>query len=138
MRVILERLDQTDQGTFGRISAGGLTLFTGELPWRDNLPNISCIPVGIYQCRYTYSPHFKKFLFLVDQVPDRSGVRIHAANLMGSVARGFHSQLNGCIALGEKLGLINKQKALLLSAPAMRRFETHMKYKPFTLEIVNA
>jgi hypothetical protein len=29
------------------------------------------------------------------------------------------------------------QKALLLSAPAVRRFESYMERKPFRLEIVN-
>jgi hypothetical protein len=46
--------------------------------------------------------------------------------------------LNGCIAIGEKLGWMSGQKALLLSAPAVRRFETHMNKQPFELEIVNA
>lgn len=54
---------------------------------------------------------------------------------MGDTALGFKSQLNGCIALGERLGYIDGQKALLLSAPAMRRLDEYFKGKTFILEI---
>ena len=56
---------------------------------------------------------------------------------MGDVTLGLRSQLNGCIALGERLGWMDGQKALLLSAPAVRRFEGHMGTAPFLLEIRN-
>jgi hypothetical protein len=54
---------------------------------------------------------------------------------MGAVDRGFRTQLNGCIALGERLGYIDKQKALLLSAAAIRRLEEYFGGRPFLLEI---
>ena len=137
-RAYLVRLDRGDQGVFGRIEVPGLTLFTGELPWRENAPGISCIPEGIYRCAWTLSPRFRRFMYLVGEVVGRAGIRKHSANLMGDVALGFRAQLNGCIALGEKLGWINGQKALLLSVPAVRRFETRMGGKPFELEVCNA
>jgi len=71
-------------------------------------------------------------------VPGRAGIREHSANFMGDAKKGFHCQLNGCIAPGERLGWMDGQKAVLLSAPALRRFEMHMEHKPFTLEIRNA
>lgn len=137
MRALLERLESTDQGTFGRLTAPGVTLFTGELPDRDNAPNISCIPAGAYRCAWTFSPAFKRFMYLVIPVIGRSGIRIHSANYMGD-APPWRKQLNGCIALGEKLGWIDRQKAVLLSAPAVRRFETLTQHQPFDLEIRNA
>lgn len=76
-------------------------------------------------------------MYLVDGVPQRVGIRKHPANLMGDRGLGFKAQLNGCISLGEKLGWIEKQKAILISAPAVRRFETYMDHKPFELEIIN-
>ena len=130
---VLTRLDSSDQGTFGRFLAGGLGLVSGELPWRDNAPNLSCIPVGTYQCLLTPSPAFRRWLYLVAGVPDRAGIRIHPANLMG--ASPLRCQLNGCIALGERTGWIEGQKAILTSAPAVRRLEEHFAGKPFTLEI---
>ena len=57
---------------------------------------------------------------------------------MGDSKKGFRSQLHGCIALGERLGWIAGQKAVLLSQPAVRRLEAYFKGKPFMLEIRNA
>lgn len=134
-RIILERLETSDHGTFGRLLAPGLTLFTGELPWRENKNDISCIPAGIYICHWTMSARFRRKMYLVQSVPHRTGIRKHSANLMGDSTLGLKRQLNGCIALGEKIGWMDGQKALLVSAPAMRRFETLMAGQPFELEI---
>ena len=35
------------------------------------------IPAGTYPLRLTWSPRFKKMLPLIDEVPDREGIRIH-------------------------------------------------------------
>lgn len=137
-KVTLTRLDSSDQGTFGKIKIDSLVLFSGELPRRENKNNVSCIPSGLYQVVWTFSPRFKRFMYEVLNVPQRSAIRKHSANLMGDSTLGFKAQLNGCIALGEKLGYIDKQKALLLSAPAMRRFENFMERKPFLLEVTYA
>ena len=133
---VLERHESGDQGTFGRIWARGLSLFSGELPWRDNRLDVSCIPQpGLHRVVWTWSPRFRRFMYLLLGTEPRAGVRKHSANLMGDRALGFRAQLNGCIALGERLGWIDGQKALLLSAPAIRRFESHMGHAPFLLEI---
>lgn len=134
-RIVMVRRDYGDQGTFGRLQIPGLEFFTGELPWRDNAPNVSCLPTGVYKAVWNFSPRFKRFLYLLLGTSPRAGIRAHPANLMGDKARGFYSQLNGCIAFGERLGWMEGQKALLLSAPAVRRFETYMDRKPFELEI---
>lgn len=136
-RVILQRLESTDQGTFGKIKTETAEFYTLELPWRDNESNISCIPEGIYQCKMTMSYRFKKMMYLVDGTGKRTGIRIHSANLAGSIEDGYKAQLNGCIAIGEKLGLIGNQKALLLSSSGVRKFIELMNKKPFTLEVKN-
>ena len=74
-------------------------------------------------------------MYAVTGVDGRIGVRVHPSNLMGDRPP-WMKQLNGCIALGEKLGVMGGQKAVLLSAPAVRRFESAMKHQPFELEIV--
>src|SRR3990167_11448855 len=130
----LTRLETSDQGTFGRFVAGRLGLFSGELPDHDNASNVSRIPAGTYRCVFSHSPRFGRNLYLVDSVPARAGIRLHTANLMGDNPP-YRRQLNGCIALGERLGWIEGQKALLLSAPAMRRAESYFSGRPFTLEI---
>ena len=44
----------------------------------DTLENaLYLIPAGTYPLKRTYSHKFKKLLPLVDEVPDRSGIRIH-------------------------------------------------------------
>jgi hypothetical protein len=101
-RVSLLRLETSDQGTFGKLVLPEFTLFTGELPWRDNKNNLSCIPVGLYEVRLTYSPIFKRKLYLVDPVEKRYGIRIHPANFMGAPPK-LKCQLNGCISSVKKL-----------------------------------
>jgi len=128
--VLILRGPSTEYGTFGQLIMSGFECHTLERPWRDNQSSISSIPAGKYNCYWTYSPRFKKRVYLVDGVPNRSGIRIHPANL--------YSQLNGCIALGEKLGQIEGKPAILLSQPAVRNFETLWDGKPFRLEIKNA
>jgi len=133
--VLLERLETSDSGTFGRIIADRLVLYTGELPDRDNAANVSCIPLGTYTCAYTYSPRFRRRMYGIEPVPGRAGVRIHSANFMGDSAKGLRCQLNGCISLGERLGKIDGQKAVLLSAPAVRRFVDLMAGETFEIEV---
>ncbi len=136
MKCVLQRTESGDQGTFGRlVLPDGMTFFTGELPWRENRSNVSCIPADTYECRWTMSPRFRRMMYILLGTSPRAGIRKHSANLMGDKAKGYRAQLNGCIALGERLGWLDGQKALLLSAPAMRRFETAMAGRPFTLEI---
>ena len=131
----LVRLENSSQGTFGVLYAKEKTFKTGELPWEGNAPKVSCIPAGVYKCEWSWSPSFKRKLYQVFPVKGRSGIRIHAANLMGKRAAGYKAQLQGCVALGDKLGWLGGQKAILLSAPAVRRFEALMEYKPFRLVI---
>ena len=64
-----------------------------ERGWLDNRANISRVPAGIYPARFEYSPKFKRKLWELKSVPDRTEVKFHAAN--------FWRQLNGCIALGQ-------------------------------------
>ena len=48
----------------------------------DTLENaLYLIPAGTYPLKRTYSHKFKKMLPLVDEVPDRSGIRIHRGSI---------------------------------------------------------
>lgn len=138
-RITLTRLESSDHGTFGTIQVPDDEwlhyFYAGELPWRDNRSSVSCIPTGLYKVdRVDWLKHNKK-VFMVLNVPGRGGILIHSANYMGDSLKGFKTQLQGCIALGERLGVMEGQKALLLSAPAIRRFEALLDGKPFELEI---
>lgn len=136
---IIERLESSDEGTFGILKVEGDEyvdyFYAGELPERGNKANVSCIPKGKYIAIWTKSPRFQRFMYLMSKVENRSGIRIHAANFMGDDKKGFRKQLHGCIALGEKLGWLGGQKAILVSRPAVRRFEEIIGGEPFELEI---
>lgn len=134
-KVYLTRFDSSDQGTFGKLETRGFSCFTVELPWRDNKRGISCIPRGKYDVVWNYSPSFKRDMYLIKDVPGRSGIRVHSANFAGDEQKGYRKQLYGCIAPGEKVGILDEQKAVLLSRVATKKFEDHMERKPFTLVI---
>jgi len=139
MIVTLKRLQSSDQGTFGRLQYGAHSCFTTELPWRDNLSQKSCIPLGSYACAIVSSPKFGR-VYGVLNVPSRSNVLIHPANFGGNVDLGYTTELHGCIAPCNKLGAMrNKtgamQAAGLISKPAWNDFMSFMAGQPFTLEI---
>lgn len=134
--VTLTRFDKGDDGVFGRLVTGKFTCFTGELPERDNRTGESCIlPPGTFRVVWAWSPSFRKFTYRLLDVPGRSGILIHSANLMGDRSKGKRAQLLGCIALGKKLGWMDGQKAVLISRPAVTDFEITMQRKPFILEV---
>ena len=148
---IIERRDRGDQGTFGKLFVpdSDQSWFTGELPWRNNSKNISCVPTaewcienkyclpeGDYKVVMRKSPKFGWTYWMTD-IPLRSLCLIHSANLMGDVSKGFKAQLNGCIALGFSLGWLEGQKAVLRSRPAVLNFMSMMNKEPFTLKIVD-
>ena len=57
----------------------------------------TAIPTGLYTLSYTYSPKFKKYLLLVNNVPGFSGIRIHAGNTaddsLGCILVGRNTQV---------------------------------------------
>ena len=145
--VKLIRSPSTDQGTFGRLVFGSRSVYTTELPWRNNRPQRSCIPAGVYQVALVNSPKFGR-VYGVANVPGRSHVLIHAANLGGDVDLGWVTQLHGCIAPAERLGAMQipatathqarMQAAGLISRPALAGFMAWLGGQPFTLEITES
>lgn len=77
------------------LSDSGKKFFTIERQWINNAPDISCIPIGIYICRWGLSPKHG-WCFYVTHVNGRGDIEIHSANLW--------NQLLGCIALGMGTG----------------------------------
>lgn len=131
--VTLQRHHSDDQGTAGVLTVGKLRLHTLELPWADNKPQVSCIPVGRYHCAVRQSPRFGA-VYHVQNVPGRSYILIHSGNYAG--AKPYKSHVLGCILLGKRAGIMDGQRAVLLSRPAVREFMDLMQGKPFELEIV--
>jgi hypothetical protein len=135
--ITLPRTNFTEAGTEGVFCAPGFACFSLELPWRNNLPNISCIPVGEYQCGIVNSPRFGR-VFQVFDVPDRTHVLLHRGNFAGDTAQGLRSDVAGCVLLGRRLGFLHGQRAILTSRITVRRFMAAMDEQGitnFTLKI---
>jgi hypothetical protein len=136
--VRLNRVDLTDEGAFGVLTFGMKSVRSIELPWRDNMVRRSCIPPGSYRCALVNSPRFGR-VYGVANVPGRSHILFHAANLAGDVDLGWQTQLHGCIApvqhFGRMLAGGRMQRAGLVSRPAFRALMDWAGGEPFTLEI---
>lgn len=94
---------------------------TLELPYLENKRNISCVPIGEYKCVLEYSDRFKKDLWELKNVPNRSECKFHSAN--------YFKQLNGCIALGSDFKDINSDgwKDIINSKDTMNEFHEVLK-----------
>lgn len=78
-------------GTNGAISRNGKPIcYSIELPWRNNVPEVSCIPEGRYTLEKTHTEKFGWHLHLLG-VKGRGLVMIHPAN-------DALKELKGCIA----------------------------------------
>lgn len=142
MKVILTRKTISAPESLGTLevfkdNTSGFKCCVLERPWLDNKPEVSCIPAGTYHCVYTNSIHLTKLAghavdtYELQSVPNRSGIRIHSANMF--------SQLEGCIALGYSYADLNGDGVtdLAQSRKAIEDFETLMNKGQFDLEIVN-
>ncbi|MBY0233358.1 MAG: hypothetical protein K2W93_00135, partial [Burkholderiaceae bacterium] len=113
---ILTREPSTDAGTFGTLMLDdGTSLRSVELPWRGNATGRSCIPVGSYRCEIVHSPS-KGRVYGVQAVPDRQHILIHVANFAGDIAKGYTSELEGCIAPALGIGELRNKVGQLQPA----------------------
>ena len=126
---ILHRQQFGDQGTFGVFFMPSFDWFccTLEKQWKNNIPFISCAPVGTYTCQWTYSNTFKRFTYQIMNVPKRTGMRIHPFN--------WHYESDGCTAFGERVAYIDHKQQLLKSRDTVKEFEILMCQAPFKLRI---
>jgi len=109
---------------------------TLEPPWKNNKPNISCIPEGLYHCKMRKSNKFG-WCYYVTDVTGRSWILTHSGNLAGDRAKGFLSHTYGCILQGKYHGWLGGQKAVLVSKPTVRHFIEYMEKEEFDLKIQN-
>lgn len=89
---IIQRALMSPSSTVGVMSCGGdLMGGTLELPWMNNMRNVSCIPVGVYNAFYRDDGANGPCYELRD-VPGRGHIQIHAGNTVRDI--------EGCILLG--------------------------------------
>ncbi len=73
---------------------------TLERPWKNNQPDVSCIPKGEYLGKLNLGSKFGYPVWQLQNVPGRTAIEVHPANLV--------SQLEGCIALGYSIHHFSK------------------------------
>lgn len=102
------RAESAEIGTRGVLTdaAGNHLCYTLELPWLNNVPNISCVPKGVYGVVRHNGAKYKNVWRLLD-VPGRSGILIHAGNTKADI--------QGCILVGLReysLGVLDSRLAM--------------------------
>lgn len=102
----LIRLGEFHGATFGALILPNFECLTLEEPWRNNHPQISCIPTGRYRLRHHNSATLGHCISVAD-VPGRSLIRIHSGNTL--------LDTEGCILVGANFGRLHNAPAVLRS-----------------------
>lgn len=135
-KATLTRQETADTGTFGMMTTdSGFQVYCGELPDRNNEPGKSCIPEGVYVCRWAKSPKHGECYYVTD-VPKRTDIEIHSGNWCGDTSKGLKSDVEGCIILGNALDEIGGQKCLIGSRDATSRFADDLEKQDFQLTVL--
>ncbi|CAL2055950.1 DUF5675 family protein [Tenacibaculum sp. 190524A05c] len=127
--------DFQSSGTCTIYDADGFPLFSAlslERGWKNNQRNVSCIPEGTYPVVLEHSNRFKRKLWEIKDVPNRSECKFHSAN--------HWHQLNGCIALGLKYEMIDTDNYQDVSDSKMIMDVFHItleKFDKVQLQIIN-
>lgn len=108
--LVLKRFANTPQGTPGRMG----DFYTMERPDLDNVPMLSRIPAGEYDCVRTWYHRGGYDTYEITDVPGRSRILFHVANRMVDV--------NGCVGLGMQFGVLGGELAVLNSRDAFGMF----------------
>lgn len=96
----LIRKNSTVAGTLGRLTTStGYSCYSLECPDMGNIPNVSCIPVGVYSVELKQSDKYST-VYEIQDVPGRTSILIHPGNWAGNTNKGYKSDSKGCILLG--------------------------------------
>jgi len=98
MNLKLIRKEFTEDSTIGELYVNGtFECYTLEDKVRESKVYArTAIPTGTYKITITYSPRFKRYLPLLHDVPNFSGVRIHTGN--------HADNTEGCLLVGTAKG----------------------------------
>ena len=135
-KVYIKRLPDDDQGTIGVLFIPEVewSCYTNELPDRNNERNFSRINSGEYDCVMVNSPKFGQ-VYLVQNVVNRSGILIHSGTWAGDTKKGWKSHVLGCIEVGYKVAVIDKQRGVLNSRSTRDKLRSLLQGLNFTLII---
>jgi hypothetical protein len=99
MNLKLVRTDFSEDTTLGELYIDDVfECFICEDAVRDEkIKGITAIPYGTYEVVVSYSPRFGRYLPLLLNVPNYTGVRIHKGNV--------HEDTEGCLLPGVRKGI---------------------------------
>lgn len=126
--VRIKRTEHTDKVTRGTLTVENVQhepIYTLENPKRATKDD-SCIPAGEYTCIPHTGLHYKD-VYEVTNVPGRSAILIHNGNT--------EKDTLGCILIGNKLGAVNNEPAVLESKVCLERFRNLIGKEKFKLII---
>lgn len=130
MHLTLVRKTFTEESTIGVLSIDGKTeCFTLEDKVRPvKIHGKTAIPAGIYEVTVTFSARFRKPLPLLLNVPNFSGIRIHAGNTAADT--------EGCILVGtaqQKNKVLNSRVAF---AALFEKIQAALQKEKIFFEVV--
>jgi hypothetical protein len=136
MNAILTRFSNQQNFTLGRLELFNdngnrlASFFTLELPYKNNVRQVSCIPLGVYTVAPFVSKKFGKCL-KIQNVPNRSGILFHSGN--------FIHDTKGCVLVGNHytINSFGLSANVYSSSIAMRSLLSHCSTN-FTLTIKKA
>ena len=115
----LKRIAADDDATYGVLIHKNIPFaVTLELPWNDNLPNISCIPLGWYNCKRINSPTHGN-CFEITNVRGRTHILFHKGNIP--------EHTEGCVLLGEAFDPVRGKNGIIYSGHAYDQFMALLK-----------
>ena len=124
--VSLHRIFYNEEVTLGILSTGIIPIYTTlELPYKNNLINVSCVPEGAYVCE-SGAIRGKPCYYLKD-VPGRTSIAIHVGNTVDDT--------RGCILIGSCFGKFYGDFTVIESKKSMERFLKELGEEPFVLNI---
>ena len=131
----LIRVSSTEEnGTHGVLLDHGVPFALSlEPPDRNNEPYESCIPAGVFICKYVNSPRFGG-TYEIKEVPNRSHILFHKGN--------FTKDTSGCVLVGERFEVVGTSEAAILSSGEgfdefMKRMRLGGTYEDLVLNIIN-
>lgn len=131
MELLLQRKTEVNNTVLGELFINGsFFCYTLEDKIRDvKIKHETCIPEGSYNIIITPSARFKEILPLLQNVPNFSGIRIHAGNTI--------EDTSGCILVGSAI----KGEMLLYSKITVSRLisklQTALKKEKVKIEVKN-
>lgn len=128
MKVTIKRTQHLQNATIGIMTLEGFktdAIYTLENPKRTTELD-SRIPAGNYNCK-PYSGNKYKDVYIVENVPNRTAILIHWGNT--------EKDTLGCILIGNKIGKIGTEPAVLESKRCFERFRSLIGKNEFILEI---